>query len=41
VATPDADKLTNAEILRIMENNKNEPAHIRTDTYIHTLTYLR
>jgi hypothetical protein len=25
VATPDADKLTNAEIMRIMENNVNEP----------------
>jgi SSS family solute:Na+ symporter/sodium/pantothenate symporter len=25
VATPDADKLTNAEIMRIMENNENEP----------------
>jgi hypothetical protein len=25
VATPDADKLTNKEIMRIMENNKNEP----------------
>jgi hypothetical protein len=25
VATPDADKLDNTEIMRIMENNKNEP----------------